>query len=75
MKAGHIYIKQILYKIKQSSLISARYGGVGGDAIKGGFVSPTACMKVLETGCRQSAPPAAAASPTHACATEKALQR
>lgn len=56
MDAGLIYIQHILFRIKPSGLICARYGAVGGDAIKGGFVSSTACMDVLETGYRRSPP-------------------
>lgn len=56
MDAGLIYIQHILFRIKQSSLICARYGAVGGGGIKGAFVSSTACMEVLETGYRRSPP-------------------
>lgn len=56
MDAGLIYIQHILFRIKQSGLICARYGAVGVDGIKGGFVSSGACMKVLETGYRRSPP-------------------
>lgn len=56
MDAGLIYIQHILFGIKQSGLICARYGAVGVDGIKGGFVSSGACTKVLETGYRRSPP-------------------